>query len=103
MLVATNATVNTVNGINAATGLTAEPVYIGPPSAKEALNEGGIVRYVMMVNPGKVIRVGDVVYIQTFSANTAPTTKKMVVFSADIAGALGMEHTLCVLGEKVQG
>ena len=100
MLLQKNGTVNT--SYSGAPKLTGAKVFIDSPSPTDMPSFGGIVRYVILFEPGTDVVPGDMVYIQSFGANSVNPSKGYLVFQADPEGALGLEDIYCVVGEKVQ-
>lgn len=102
-LLMANATISTTSTSGAiGPKLTRVPAYVAPPTEKDQLMAGGIVKHVVLLDPGQDVQPGDAMLINTWGQHTDLTARPFHVFAADPEGGIGLEVLRCVIGEKVQ-
>lgn len=67
------------------------PCGIGIPEPKDQERYGGRVKYLMVLDPGVDIQVGDTVFIQSWGKHVVDTTRGYNVLQADPSGFLDLE------------
>src|SRR5579872_5321194 len=105
MLLDTNAVISTTSGSQSNLGnpvLTCVEVMIGPPSPEDQQAVvGGIVRHVVLFDPGTDIAAGDKLYIQEWGEHTVNPRRSFHVFPPKEAGGLGLEAIKALIGDKI--
>lgn len=101
MLLQSNAQVSTTTGTGAIK-LTNARAFIEEPGQKALLQFGGIVRYEVLLDPGRDIKPGDSLFILSWGPHTIDPTRVYHVYSAEPEGGLGLEVIVVVIGDKVQ-
>jgi hypothetical protein len=99
MLLQSNATVSTkADGTVRLSGVRA---LIDQPTEKDQLNEGGIVRLRVLLDPATDIAAGDILSIDAWGQHGAGTPAGYHVNSAEPEGSLGLEVTVVLVGDAI--